>query len=121
MFSKAAGLEIVADVLETEALLIANPNSGHSDIVHLIKRRIEGYNVATKYVMISYNVHNDILDDAIKITPGKKSPNITQLLDSDYKAVTALVEKKSVPLKMDQLQDLGATDILTFQLSNTRM
>ena len=101
--------------------MISNPNSPHGDIIQLIKRRVEGYIVSTKYVMISYNVHNDILADAIKITPGKKSPNITQLIDADFKSVTALVEKKAVPVKMDQLQDLGATDILTFELSNTRM
>lgn len=121
LYSQAAGLEVVADVIETQSILISNPHSEHNDIVNLIKKRIEGYMVAKKFVMISYNVHNDLLDAAIKITPGKKSPNITSLNDSNFKAVTCLVEKKESNNKMDELHDLGATDILTFTLSNTRM
>lgn len=118
---RAAGLEVVGEVLSTESILISNINSKHEDMVKLIKRRIEGYMVAKKFVMISYNVHNDLLDAALKITPGKKSPNITSLQDSDFKAVTCLVNNKDQNAKMDELHDLGATDILTFALSNTRM
>lgn len=118
---RAAGLEVVGEVLSTESILISNINSKHEDMVRLIKRRIEGYMVAKKFVMISYNVHNDLLDAALKITPGKKSPNITSLQDSDFKAVTSLVHNKEQNAKMDELHDLGATDILTFALSNTRM
>jgi len=118
---RAAGLEVVTDILETESILISNIHSEHKDIVSLIKQRVEGYMVAKKFLMITYNVHNDLLDAAMKITPGKKSPNITSLSDSNYKAVTCLVSKKDSNTKMDELYDIGATDILTFALSNTRM
>ena len=139
---KAAGLDVVADVLETQvclkqniiilnllcfrankryfqAMMVANPHSEHKDIIDLIKRRIEGYIVATKHVMISYNVSNDLLREAVKITPGKKSPTITGL-DDGNKSVSALVKKKEVNKKMDELHSLGATDILVFQVSNSR-
>ncbi len=119
--TKAAGLEVVAEVLKTESVLIVNPHSQHEDVVKLIKKRIEGYMVAKQYVMITYNIHNDLLDAAIKVTPGKKSPNITSLNDGNYKAVTCLVANKDSNAKMDELHELGATDILTFALSNTRM
>eukprot|EP00553_Chaetoceros_curvisetus_P001141 CAMPEP_0204615828 /NCGR_PEP_ID=MMETSP0717-20131115/3217_1 /ASSEMBLY_ACC=CAM_ASM_000666 /TAXON_ID=230516 /ORGANISM="Chaetoceros curvisetus" /LENGTH=295 /DNA_ID=CAMNT_0051628859 /DNA_START=76 /DNA_END=963 /DNA_ORIENTATION=- len=118
---RAAGLEVVGEVLKTESILISNPKTKHADVLKLIKRRIEGCLVAKKYVMISYNIHNDLIEAALKVTPGKKSPNITSLQDSDYKAVTCLVVKKEMNAKMDELHDLGATDILTFALSNTRM
>lgn len=118
---RAAGLDVVADVLETESMLISNPNTAHADVVKMLTRRIEGYMVAKKYVMISYNIHNDLLQGALKITPGKKSPNITNLAETDFKAVTCLVLKKEMNAKMDELHDIGATDILTFALSNTRM
>lgn len=118
---RAAGLEVVAEILETESVLIANKKSEHKDIVEKIRKRIEGYITATKYVMISYNVHNDLLSDCIKITPGKKSPNITSLDDNEYKAVSCLVDKGNAISKMEELHDLGATDILTFDLANTRM
>lgn len=102
-------------------MLIANKKSGHKLMVEKIRKRIEGYITATKFVMISYNVHNDLLDACMKITPGKKSPNITALDDNDYKAVSCLVEKNKLVAKMDELHDTGATDILTFELANTRM
>jgi ATP phosphoribosyltransferase len=86
-----------------------------------MKRRIDGYITSTQYVMIMYNVHRDILDTAVQITPGKRSPTITSLDDGNYKAVSALVKKDQVSEKMDLLHDAGATDILVMELANSRM
>jgi len=118
---QAAGLEVVHDILETEAIMIENPNSTHKDLVKLIKRRVEGYMTATKYVMIMYNVHEDLLSKAIAITPGKKSPTITNLECGNVKAISSLVLKKEVSEKMDALYEVGATDILVLDLANSRM
>mmetsp|Transcript_29838 Transcript_29838/g.72284 ORF Transcript_29838/g.72284 Transcript_29838/m.72284 type:complete len:296 (-) Transcript_29838:282-1169(-) len=118
---RAAGLEVVHEILDTQAILIANPNSEHKEIISVLKKRIEGYLTATKYVMIVYNVSNDILQDAIKITPGKRSPTVTNLDCGNVKAVSALVLKKEVSNKMDELHDIGATDILVLDLQNSRM
>ena len=41
----------------------------------------EGVFTATKYMMIQYNVRRDALDKAIVVTPGKRSPTITNLDD----------------------------------------
>lgn len=118
---KAAGLEIVHEILETEAILISNPNSTHQDLIKLMKNRIEGYITATKYAMIIYNVENEKLAEAIKITPGKRSPTITSLECGNVKSVSSLVLKKEVSDKMDALQACGATDILVVDISNSRM
>merc|ERR1711884_550068 len=96
---RAAGLEIVSDILKTEAILISNQHSEHADIVQLIKRRIDGYITATKYLMISYNVHIDLLEKAVAITPGKKSPTVTGLDDPSYKSVSSLVLKSQLAIK----------------------
>ena len=114
-------MEVVHEILDTQAILIANPNSEHKDLISVLKKRIEGYLTATKYVMIVYNVSNDILQDAIKITPGKRSPTVTNLDCGNVKAVSALVLKKEVSNKMDELHDIGATDILVLDLQNSRM
>ena len=119
--NKAAGLEVVHDVLETQAILIANPHSDHQDILSLLQRRIDGYITATKFVMVMFNVHVSLLEAATKITPGKRSPTITSLDDENFKAVSSLVASKGVSDIMDQLHDLGATDILIIDLKNTRM
>jgi ATP phosphoribosyltransferase len=112
---------VVHEILETEAILIVNPHSKHTELVDLLKRRIEGYITATKYNMIMFNVSVDLLPEAVKITPGKRSPTITNLDDERYKAVSSLVKKSDISSKMDQLHALGATDILVLALSNSRM
>ena len=118
---KAAGLEIIADILSTQAILIVNPNAEHRDLVELIRRRLEGYITATNYVMVVYNISNNLLVDVLKITPGKRSPTITSLDDGQSKSVSSLVPKKEVNRIMDQLHDMGATDILVMELANSRM
>ncbi len=118
---QAAGLEVVHDILSTQATLIANPKSTHKDLITKIQKRLEGYITATKYVMVMYNVSNELVEEAIKITPGKKSPTITNLQCGSTKAVSALILKKEVSDKMDALQEVGATDILVLELQNSRM
>lgn len=48
---KAAGLEVVSEVLTTQALLISSKTSKHKDVVEIIRKRIVGYLTATKYVL----------------------------------------------------------------------
>jgi ATP phosphoribosyltransferase len=71
--------------------------------------------------MIVYNVSSDLLEEAIKITPGKRSPTITNLECGKDKAVSSLVLTKEVSEKMDVLHALGATDILVIDIANSRM
>jgi len=118
---KAAGLEVVHEILTTQAVLIANPHTKHQDIVDMLQRRLDGYITATKFVMMMYNVHVDLLSEATKISPGKRSPTITALDDVNYKAVSSLVSRKTVNNIMDALHDLGATDILVIDIHNSRM
>jgi ATP phosphoribosyltransferase len=55
---------VIADVLETQAVLISNPNAKHNDLVELVKLRLDGYITATKSVLVTYNVSDSILTDA---------------------------------------------------------
>jgi len=88
--------------------------------VDLLQHRIEGYITSKKFVMVSYNCSKDILDTVCKITPGKRSPTITDLTDGGH-AVSGLVKKGEVVKVMDELHAAGARDILVFELSNSRM
>jgi len=117
---RAAGLEVVHEVLETEAILIANPHAEHGELVDLIKRRVSGYINSQNFLMISYNISDNLLAKAIAITPGKRSPTITCLEDGG-KSISSLVKKKEIVKKMDDLHDIGATDILVLDLVNSRM
>jgi ATP phosphoribosyltransferase len=99
---KAAGLEIVETLLETEAVLVTNPNSKHMNMADLLKHRIEGYITSQKFVMVSYNSTSDIIDTVTAITPGKRAPTITSLTDGGH-SVSSLVLKKGVVKVMDEL------------------
>lgn len=110
----------MSEILSTQCILISNPHAEHGELVDLIKRRIEGYITATKYVMIVYNVSEELLEKAIQITPGKRSPTVTTL-DDGGKSISSLVLKKEVNDRMDQLHALGATDILVLGISNSLM
>ena len=92
-----------------------DPRSGKMLVVQLTMIYDQGDGV-----MISYNVTDDVLEKALAITPGKKSPNVTTLADG-AKAISCLIHKNEVVKKMDELEEVGATDILTFTLSNSRM
>ena len=98
----------MAEVLSTQAILISNPQAEHGDLVDLIKRRIEGYITATKYVMVVYNISGELLEKAVQITPGKRSPTVTTLDDGKSKAVSSLVPKKEINDKMDHLEQEAA-------------
>ena len=118
---KAAGLRIVDTILTTEAYLIASKTSKHPEMVEIIKKRITGYMTATSYMMISYNVSRELLPKCLLITPGKRSASVAPLESGDAVAVNALVITKKSSQIMDQLEAIGATDILLFSISNSRM
>jgi len=126
---KAAGLDIVADVLETEALLFqqrpteANglESGSKADMLRLIEKRIEGYLTATKYVFIVCNCHHDDLQRVCALMPGKRSPTVTELKEEQWHSISALVKISESNRVMDELVKGGAKDILCLNLSNTRM
>jgi len=119
---KAAGLEEVATIMQTQTVLIANPHSCRdSELVETIRKRIAGYLTADRYVMVTYNVHRRNLDKCKVITPGKKAPSISPLEREAWVAVSALVPKKEAPAAMDELEAAGATDILLTGLVGSRM
>lgn len=118
---RAAGLEIVDVVMETQAVLIANPHSKHRDLVDIIRRRITGVLTAEKHVMIEYNIERSLLHEASLITPGKKSPTVSSLEDPNWLAVKAMILRSEASNKLDQLEALGATAILITSLENCRV
>jgi len=118
---RAAGLEVVSEVLQTEAILVSSKTTRHAEIVGIIKQRILGYMTATSYMMIQYNATREILPIVLKITPGKRSPTVSELDGNAGVAVSALVLKSKSSQIMDDLERAGATDILLFSISNSRM
>ena len=117
---QAAGLEAIGTLMETETVLIANRHSTHLTLIKRIHKRIEGYILATKHSMISYNLQRDQLRLAIKITPGHESPTVMPLDDSNMVSITALIATKDAADIMDQLKDIGAQSIVMLDVTNCR-
>jgi ATP phosphoribosyltransferase len=118
---RAAGLECVSTILETECVLISNNHkSEHKMLISRLSKRIKGYLTACKYHMIMYNVQRKDLGAAKAITPGVQAPTVMALDNRDWVAVSALVPVKEASTKMDQLEGIGATGIIVMELSNCR-
>jgi ATP phosphoribosyltransferase len=75
---------------------------------------------AQRFVLCQYNVERKLLDEATKITPGKRAPTITALEDEAWVAISSMVEKKHIATVMDELTAAGAIDILTLDIANAR-
>jgi ATP phosphoribosyltransferase len=117
---KAAGLKAIDTVVESQAVLIQSRSPSNTELVDLIASRIRGVIAAQKYVLCQYNIKRDSLDDAKRITPGKRAPTVTTLDEDGWVAVSSMVEKKTIAVAMDQLTRVGAQDILVLDIHNTR-
>ncbi|CAH1760388.1 13818_t:CDS:2 [Entrophospora sp. SA101] len=97
---KAAGLEPILTILTSQAILIKN------------KRVV----AAKKYVLVDYNIERINLKQAAKITPGRQALMISLLEDVNWIEVQSMVCREEVANVMDKLEEIGATDILVFNL-----
>ncbi|KAL3417990.1 ATP phosphoribosyltransferase [Phlyctema vagabunda] len=117
---KAAGLKAIDTVVSSTAVLVKSKNPSNEAMVQLIASRIRGVITAQKYVLCQYNVERAKLPQATKITPGKRAPTINALEEEGWVAVSSMVEKKKIAIVMDDLTEVGATDILVLAIGNTR-
>jgi ATP phosphoribosyltransferase len=118
--------------LETQAVLIraATPgthspklSTGNGDLETLITNRIRGVIAAKKYILCNYNVPRSLLPEVMKVTPGKRAPTVSPLEShegAEWVAVSVMVERKQVAKVMDDLENKGASDILIFNIINSR-
>merc|ERR1712039_312335 len=118
---RAAGLEEVSIVSKSQAVLIANPHTRHQALVDVIKKRLDGFLVAQRWVMVTYNIPRASLKEAEAITPGMRSPTVQALEDTNWVAVSSLVQKRKAAEIMDALSVVGAKDILLTDLLSTRL
>lgn len=121
---RAAGLHAISTVLDTEAVLIRSATIKHPELttlINLVSRRIAGVIAASKYVVCQYNIARDKLPAAFQITPGRRAPTVSSLEEEGWVAVSSMVEKKMIAKVMDNLVEVGAEDILVFNLDNCRV
>ena len=114
-------LMVFAEIGSYETELIANKAVANSPEILQIKRRIEGILIADKYTLLEYNIPEERLREAEKITPGYSSPTVSRLDREGWLAVKTMVERKNVVSVMDSLEAIGATAILETSVKNCRL
>lgn len=117
---RAAGLKAIGTVVSSTAVLVKAKKSTN-DMIPLLLARIRGLITAQRYVICSYNIHKDQLEAATKITPGNRAPTITPLHEQTWFAVSSMVESSRIATVMDELPNVGAKDILVFNIANSRV
>lgn len=116
---RACGLHAISTLLVSQAALI-RPVTPHArsnqSLIKLIVSRIKGVIAASQYVLCQYNIYKDNLEEALKITPGRRAATVSPLEDEGWNAVSSMVKKSEIATVMDRLEEVGGTDIFALAL-----
>ncbi|CAN5404590.1 ATP phosphoribosyltransferase [soil metagenome] len=117
-----AGLEVFGDpLLRSEAALIRRTGAEPNPHVDQLIRRLQGVLIARQYVLMDYDVSDDLLESAVAVTPGFESPTVSPLRTAGWSAVRSMVPRKDTNRIMDELWDIGARAILVTDIHACRL
>ena len=117
-----AGLAIFGEpLLTSEAVLIQRRGTAASGRVEQLVRRLQGVIIARQYVLMDYDVPNELVEEAVAITPGFESPTVSPLHNKSWSAVRSMVKRKTTNQVMDELWELGARGILVTDIHACRL
>ncbi|WP_330254775.1 ATP phosphoribosyltransferase [Nocardia sp. NBC_00565] len=106
---------------DSEGVLIERTGSDPRERVrNQLIARVQGVVFGQQYIMLDYDCPKELLDEAVKITPGLESPTVSPLADPNWVAIRAMVPRKQGNEVMDQLAELGAKAILAFDIRSCR-
>ncbi len=114
-------LRILTEIGQYETVLVQSPACRDLVTADRIVRRLEGVVIARDYSLLEYNVPREKLAAAEAVTPGFTSPTVTNLEDSGWCAVRAMVKSSEVISIMEKLEALGALAILEMSINNCRL
>lgn len=115
--------ELVAfgDVLcSSEAVLIEQADAAVDPARDQLAARIQGVVFAQQYLMLDYDCPRELLDAAVRVTPGLESPTVAPMVDEKWMAVRAMVARTELNRVMDALSALGAKAILASDIRTCR-
>ncbi len=105
-------------VMQSEALLIANPDLSPEKLAILenLLFRIEAVKAAEnkKYVMM--NAPTDRIAEIVDVLPGAKSPTIMPLVTEGWSSIHTVVDENSFWEIISRLKELGAQGILVMPI-----
>ncbi len=115
------GMVVVATLLTSYTEVVANPEAAADprrrqamdDLVTLLL----GAAMARAKTLIKLNVAAADLPRVLEVLPAMKAPNVTELADSGFHGVEAVVDKGSVNRLIPTLKAAGAFDILELPIA----
>jgi len=118
---RAAGLRIVATLLESWTELVANPGAVADEAkfreMRELQTLLEGVLSARGRVLLKLNVPADRLDPVIAVLPSMRAPTVSALFGQEGFAVETVVAKAEINTLIPALKEAGATDILELGLA----
>lgn len=112
------GLVEVERVLESEAVLIANPNLSDEkrEILNSLLFRTDAVidSRGKKYILM--NIPSDKVDEVLQILPAMRSPTVMPLAAEGWSSLHSVVKENELWDKVEKLKALGAEGILVLQL-----
>jgi ATP phosphoribosyltransferase len=117
-----AGLAIFGEpLLTSQAVLIQRAGVEQPQRVDQLIRRLQGVIIARQYVLMDYDIPNELVEKAVAITPGIESPTVSPLHERGWSAVRSMVLRKETNAVMDELWELGARGILVTTIHACRL
>lgn len=117
-----AGLEVFGDpVLSSQAVLIRRRGAELTPRVEQLVRRLQGVIIARQYVLMDYDIRDDLIEKAAAIAPGLESPTISPLHERGWSAVRVMVPRRDTNRLMDELWEIGARGILVTNIHACRL
>ena len=117
-----AGLEIFGEpLLTSQAVLVRPSGSSESPRVEQLVRRLQGVIIARQYVLMDYDIADELVEKAVAITPGIESPTVSPLHVHGWSAVRSMVKRKETNQVMDELWELGARGIIVTDIHACRL
>ncbi len=112
------GLKEVVSVMESQAVLIANPalNGEKKDILNQLIVRFEAIERSKGMKYLLMNLPLDKVDEATEMLPGMRSPTILPLAQKGWCSIHVVVDEKQLWSKIEGLKSIGAEGILVLSL-----
>ena len=112
------GLKEVEIVMNSEAILIANPKLDEEKLQLLEKLlfRIRAVNKARNRKYILLNAPNESIEKICKLLPGMKSPTIMPLLKKDWSSLHSVIKEDEFWENIQKLKEYGAQGILVIPI-----
>ena len=112
------GLKEVERVINSEAVLIANPNltPEKQAVLDSLLFRIDAVTNSRGKKYILMNLPADKVDEAIAILPAMRSPSVMPLADNTWCSLHSVVKADELWGKIERLKQIGAEGILVLDL-----